>query len=29
MELTEFYKTLRNEEYKPYVESKGGGSFNM
>ena len=27
MELTEFYKTLRNEEYKPYVESKGGGSF--
>ena len=28
MEKQTFYNTLRNEEYKPYVESKGGGKFS-
>ena len=26
--MNEFYSTLRNEDYKPFVESKGGGSFS-
>jgi hypothetical protein len=25
--MNTFYNTLRNEDYKPYIESKGGGSF--
>ena len=26
--MNEFYSTLRNEDYKPYVETKGGGNFS-
>ena len=26
--MNEFYSTLRNENYKPYVETKGGGNFS-
>ena len=26
--MNEFYSTLRNENYKPYVETKGGGKFS-